>query len=108
MNTIQTSRTVIRRGMLVQLAALVFIAISLLANWATAKEPDCERRALANDLAGQYVVTCESGRVTAPMGTARRSVRAVRRVVGSSVIRTYSQRVGTTTVTHLGVRLASR
>jgi len=108
--TIQTSRTVIRRALLVQLAALVFIAISLLANWASAKspgEPDCERRPLANDLAGQYVVTCESGKVTAPSGTARRSRHTVRRVVGSTTIRTYT-RLGTTTiVARLGARSAS-
>ena len=105
MNTIQTSRTIIRRAMLVQLAALTFIALSLLANWASAQEPDCERRQLANDVAGQHVVTCNSGKVTAPQGTARK-LRSVRRVVGSTTIRPV--RVGFTTVTHLGVRLASR
>jgi hypothetical protein len=107
MNTIQTSRTVIRRGMLVQLALLTFIALSLLTSWASAQEPDCERRALANDVAGQHVVTCKSGKVTAPRGTARK-LRSVRHVVGSTTIRTYT-RVGVTTiVARMGARLASR
>ena len=66
--------------------------VALLVLWCTAAgAAECERRQLANDVAGQYVVTCEG---TLPM------------------VRTYSQRgaassgvrVGVTTVTHMGVR----
>lgn len=70
------------------LASLVLTFALLCTLWCTASQAtECERRALANDVAGQYVVTCEGGHVTAPMGPARHTARrSVRRVVGSTTI----------------------
>ena len=85
--------------------------VALLVLWCTAAgAAECERRQLANDVAGQYVVTCEGTLPMVRTFPARRTT--VRTVVGESVVRTYSQRgaassgvrVGVTTVTHMGVR----
>jgi hypothetical protein len=99
--SLATSRRTLRRVLLVQICALFVAAGLLVTQWASAAE--CERRALANDVAGQHVVTCEGSEVRAPMGRARPATRTVRRVVGSTTVHT-GARVGVTTVTHMGYR----
>jgi hypothetical protein len=87
-------------------ASLIVMFAILCTLWCTAARAECERRPLANDVAGQYVVTCDGSQVTAPSGTARTLRRApVRRVVGESVVRVRAQRVG---VTHIVARMGAR
>lgn len=103
--SLTSSRRTLRRVLLVQICALFVAAGLLVTQWARAEVPSerCERRALANDVAGQYVVTCEG---TLPMVRTFPARRAnVRTVMGSTTVHTYgATRVGVTTVTHMGVR----
>lgn len=77
--TIQAARTVARRFLLVQFAALAFAAAMLVAQWASAATflETCSRRPLANGRIGETVQTCELVRLPAPV--VRSKAHAARR-----------------------------
>ena len=85
-------------------ASIATMFVILCTLWCTAASAaECERRALANDRPGQYVVTCEGTLPMVRTFPTRRTM--VRRVVGSTTVDTRTVRIG---VTHVVARLGTR